>query len=112
MTYIKAEEWQATIEELAALRAELEQARADLAAQVYDGNSIGFIHDKMKCYQTQVGTMAEMLRIMGVDYSECGNDNAERHTEGLKRAKELRRHVEVLETELTKSQQRAQQEGG
>jgi len=68
------------------LKRERDEARTELANQTYEGNSIGYIYDKMTCYRTQVGTMGEMLRIIGVPYGECGDDNNVRSVEGPKAA--------------------------
>lgn len=52
----------------------------------YKGNSVDYIYGKMTCYRDQVLTMADMLRIIGCDFSSAGNDNIERRTNGLQLA--------------------------
>lgn len=40
----------------------------------YNGNSVRYLFDKMKCYQTQVGFLGKFVRLLGVDTSKASNN--------------------------------------
>ncbi len=55
----------------------------------YHGNSVSYIYGKMCCYREQLFTMVQALRLLGIEYNECGRDNIERRKEVLQRASVL-----------------------
>ena len=48
--------------------------------QIYAGNSIGYIYDKMKCYSDQVGFFGNFLRSEGYDPSQLWKDHINEKT--------------------------------
>ena len=50
------------IEELDELRERIRSLEHELASQTYQGNSIGYIHQKMECYGNQVGILGSWVR--------------------------------------------------
>ena len=76
----------------------VERLTEELKAQVYYGNSIGYIYDKMLCYKDQVGTMGEIMRTLGQPFDALGNDNIERRFNGLRWAEQIAERLEVVRT--------------
>lgn len=60
-----------------------------LAAQTYQGNSVGYIYDKMHCYKDAVGTMGNIMQTLGQAFTDFGDDNIERRSNGLRWAERV-----------------------
>lgn len=88
------------------LREQLQGAEAELKAQTYHGNSVGYIYDKMLCYKDQVGTMGEIMRTLGQPFESLGNDNIERRRIGLRWAEQVAERIEAAEVGRIRSENR------
>lgn len=64
----------------------------------YKGNSVGYIYEKMAVYRDQLLTMADALRMIGIDYSKSGMDNIERRKNTLQMAESIREKLDKLKS--------------
>jgi hypothetical protein len=65
----------------------------EIALIEYNGNSVGYIYEKMRCYREQVSTMADLLKMVGIDYANIGDTNDERRKRGLELAENIREQL-------------------